>query len=289
MVTLNSLEPSYNGLSNFNVNTHAGRALAAFYSDDAQTQAPEPELQLDFQQPAMEETGLTTTYDLPGTRSLAPSTSPSKQRIARISFKKVQFSHTIVAKLRPAAFLQARLRNDSSVALLKGPVGLTLDGTFMGRSQLPLCTAGDTFTLSLGVDPTIRVTYSHPEVRRSTTGMFAKENSTTYKRAITIANTRTTGEPAILTLRDQIPMSEDEKLRVDVLQPRGLDAKGVDIANDLPRGVKPDWGMAKAFLRKEGQVHWEVRLTAGAAVKLTLEYDVALPVGELAVQAPEKA
>lgn len=251
---------------------------------------PEPEAQLDFQQPTMEEIGLTTTYDLPGTKSLIPAFTPSKQRIARIAFTNVLFSHTIVAKLRPAAFLKARLRNASSMALLKGPVGLTLDGTFMGRSALPLCTSGDTFQLSLGVDPTIRVTYPKPDVKRSTTGVFTKENSTTYTRSVTITNTRTAKEnskAAHLSVRDQIPVSEDDKLRVEVLQPRGLVVGGAEVSGGAWEAYSKDWGKAAASLRKDGLVNWDVILNAGKTVKLTLEYDVSLPSGDKAVQAQE--
>lgn len=107
----------------------------------------------------MEETGLTTTYDLPGVRSLVPNFTPSKQRVARISFTGVEFSHIVVAKYRPAAFLKAKLRNASKLSLLKGPAGLTLDGSFLGRSVLPRCSSGDSFSLSLGIDPAIRVLY----------------------------------------------------------------------------------------------------------------------------------
>ncbi|KAI3392072.1 hypothetical protein diail_6301 [Diaporthe ilicicola] len=256
----------------------------------------EPEPSLEFQESAMEETGLTTTYDLPGFKTLIPSTNASKQRVARILFTNVIFSHTVVAKYRPAAFLNARLRNASKMSLLKGPVGLTLDGTFMGRSTLPRCTSGDSFTMSLGVDPAIKVVYPKPDVKRSTSGVFTKENSTAYARSIAITNTRGASSAGAKTVRlvvlDQVPVSEDDKLRVEILQPRGLAEGGGGVSTGTQGGSAKDgkdWGKAVATLKKSGEVNWNVEINAGKTVKLNLEYDVSLPAGEQAVQSLENS
>jgi uncharacterized protein (TIGR02231 family) len=271
--------------------------------DEATLHEPEPSL--DFQESAMEETGLTTTYDLPGTKTLAPSTNASKQRVARILFSNVAFSHTVVAKYRPAAFLKAKLRNASKMSLLRGPVGLTLDGTFMGRSSLPRCSSGDSFTMSLGVDPTIRVSYPKPDVKRSSSGVFSKENNTAYRRSVAITNTRGASssssssssspnggggaKPVRLVVVDQVPVSEDDKLRVEIAHPSGLceGRGGVSAGVREESGSAKDWGKATATLKKGGEVSWDVELNAGRSVKLGLEYEVALPSGDVAVQASD--
>jgi hypothetical protein len=239
----------------------------------------------------MEETGLTTTYDLPGLKTLIPKHNGSKQRVARIPFSNVVFSHTVVAKYKPVAYLKAKLKNGSKIALLKGSAGLTLDGTFMGKTSLPRCSSGESFTLSLGVDPAIKVTYSKPEVRRTSTGLFNKEDSSMYVRTITLHNTRAVGGRAVnLLVLDQVPVSEDERLRVELWNPRGL---VVDSDRGAPAGEsgkedkgrdEGDWGKATAKLKKEGQVSWDVSLNAGKTVKLSLSYDVSMPSGESAHQ-----
>ncbi|KAL7795127.1 hypothetical protein V8C37DRAFT_44681 [Trichoderma ceciliae] len=236
----------------------------------------------------MEETGLTTTYDLPGSKTLIPKHNGSKQRVARIPFSNVVFSHTVVAKYKPVAYLKAKLHNSSKIALLKGHAGLTLDGTFMGKTSLPRCSSGESFSLSLGVDPAIKVTYPKPEVRRTSSGLFNKEDSAVYVRTVTLHNTRAVGGRAVnLLVLDQVPVSEDERLRVELSQPRGL---AVD-SNGVPTGVSAkenkddgDWGKASAKLKKEGQVSWDVSLNAGKAVKLSMEYAVSMPSGESAHQ-----
>ncbi|KAK2037150.1 hypothetical protein LZ31DRAFT_589090 [Colletotrichum somersetense] len=244
---------------------------------------------VDFQESTVEETGFTTTYDLPGTKTLPPRPTPSKQRVARVGFSNVQFSHTIVAKYKPAAYLKARIRNNSRLTLLRGETGLTLDGTFLGRARLPRCSDSDAFTLGLGVDPAIRVNYPKVDVRRATAaGLFSKEDSSVYTRGVVVANTRAAaGKPVSLLVLDQVPVSEDERLKVDVLVPKGLAVNGPGVSAGLPaREGKDDvdWGTAVASLKKAGHVDWQVTLNGGKAVRLGLEYVVALPSGDSAVE-----
>jgi hypothetical protein len=256
--------------------------------DDADAQTildPTPEVT--FQDSSFEETGLTATYDLPHLKTLKPSSTASKQRVARIAFSNITFSRTVVAKYKPAAYLRARLRNTSKLTLLKGPTGLTLDGTFLGRSTLPRCSAGDSFGIALGVDPAIKVAYPKPDVSRSTTGMFSKGDNSVYTRSVTLVNTRAAaGKPVAVTVLDQVPVSEDEKLRVDVLHPAGI-GSGKVVATGVPGKEgkeEADWGRATASLKKAGEVQWEVLLNAGRSVKLVLQYEVAFPTGERVAQ-----
>lgn len=277
-------------------------------------QEPEPTLQ----ESLFEETGLTSTYELPGHKTLVPSATAPKQRVASIAFTSVAFSHTVVAKYRPAAYLQARLRNGSRMALLPGETGLTLDGCFLGHAKLPRCSPGETFTLGLGTDPAIQVAYPKPDVRRSQTGgmLVTREDSQVYTRTITLTNTRAGGDrddgkdtdrprPVSLKVLDQVPVSEDERLRIDVLQPRSLVLGGPGVSTgvsgswDRNEKHKPaaategkqeqnkekDWGKALATLKKGGEVTWDVSLNAGQTVKLTLEYECSCRTGEHAVNA----
>ncbi|KAL2267793.1 hypothetical protein VTJ83DRAFT_5070 [Remersonia thermophila] len=273
---------------------------------DGQTMLDEGPPEVGFQDSSFEETGLTATYDLPHLKTLRPSATPSKQRVARAGFSGVTFVRTVVAKYKPAAYLRARLRNASKLTILKGPVGLTLDGTFLGRSTLPRCSAGDTFSVALGVDPAVRVAYPKPDVSRATTGVFSKGEHSLYTRSVTLVNTRAgaAGRPVSVTVVDQIPVSEEEKLRVGLVQPAGLVEGGKPVATGLAvkdetassssttssssaaaaATAAAEWGKAWASLRKAGEVQWDVTLNAGKSVKLVLQYEVAFPAGERVVQ-----
>jgi hypothetical protein len=264
---------------------------------------------LAFEAGAWEESGMTTTYDVPGLKSLSPSNSTIKHKIAKIDFRNAIFSHIVIGKLRQVAFLKARLRNSSKITLLKGPLGLTLDGSFLGQATFPRCSAGESFSLPLGVDPAINITYPKPTVRRSQTGIFSKEDSNVFTRTVVITNTKHNAQ-CELTVLDQVPVSEDERLRIEITNPRGLKAggEGVRAGTSAFSGLPPantgtskdvrasvygadgkevansgKWGSAVATAKKGGEVTWNVKLNPGQGVKLVLEYEATFPGGESVV------
>jgi hypothetical protein len=272
------------------------------FSDDPQAQS------LTFEEGAWEESGMTTTYEVPASKTLAPSNSTTKHKIAKIDFKNIVFSHIVIGKLRQVAFLKARLRNTSRITLLKGPLGLTLDGSFLGQSSFPRCSSGEAFSLPLGVDPSITIAYSKPTVRRSQTGFINKEDTNVFTRTVTILNTKHNSS-AELTVLDQIPVSEDERLKIEIVAPKGLKigAEGIrtgQSATPVPpggsvKGTAKDvrasvygtgnddgkWGTAVASAKKGGEVAWNVKLNPGCGTKLVLEYEASFPSGEGVVSA----
>lgn len=257
---------------------------------------------LQFEESVFEESGLTTTYDLPSTKTLPPTTTATKHKIARVDFKGIVYSHICVPKLRAGAFLKARLRNSSKITLLKGTMGLTLDGSFLGQSTVPRCSAGESFTLNLGIDPSVTVGYARPTVQRSSSGLFTKESSEVFTRVCTITNTKSNA-PLDLVMLEQIPVSEDERLRIDITQPRGLRIGGESVPTGAPndhqsasgaaqgtaaaaRGADgKKWGTATATATKGGYISYNVKLNPAKSCKIVLEYEAAYPGGEQVIAA----
>ncbi|KAL8731255.1 MAG: hypothetical protein Q9181_004342 [Wetmoreana brouardii] len=267
---------------------------------DTETIAP-GEATLAFEESTWEESGLTATYTVPGTKTIAPSYTTRRHKVASIPLSSITLSHIIVPKLRSAAFLKARLRNTSSTTLLKGLAGLTLDGTFLGNTTLPRSSPGEAFVLNLGVDPALNVVYSKPTVRRSQSGVFQKEGSCIYTRSCILTNTKNDTAIEAMVL-DQVPVSEDDKLKIEILSPRGLFKEGDQVTaagiGQINEGTGkkgstyPEnsagksggkWGKASAKLKKEGEMEWDVKLNPGQGVKLELEYEARFPSGSSVV------
>jgi hypothetical protein len=135
---------------------------------------------------------------------------------------------------------------------------------------------GQSINVGLGVDPAIHVSYSKPTVHRSTQGLFNKESSHSFNRSIILTNTKST--PVELLVLDQVPVSQEERLKIDILQPRGLSKEGdsVKTGQSAKTGTLP-WGHAIANLKKNGEVAWTVNLEKGQACLLKLDYDARLP------------
>ncbi len=239
---------------------------------------------LAVQESTWAESGLTSTHDIPGLRTIAPSNTTRRHKIASIHLKDTHLSYLLIPKLRAAAFLKARLRNPSSVMLLHGPAGLTLDGSFLGNTTLPRCSAGESFSLSLGVDPSVSVIYGKALVRRSQSGVFNKAGSGIITRTCTVTNTKPTRAIEGLLL-DQVPVSEDEKLKVEIVAPRMLRSEGDAVRCGSGVGVngKEDvkWGKATATVKKAGEVCTEFKIEGGKGAKFVLEYEARFPSGEV--------
>lgn len=251
---------------------------------------------LDFEESVWEDNGLTANYELPGIRTLAPSSLARRHKIASLSATNIHLSHICVPKLRSAAFLRAKIRNPStSVTLLKGTAGVTLDGSYLGQMTLPRVSPSQLFSLPLGVDPAIHISYPKPNVHRSTSGFINRESAHTFNRSIWLTNTRP-GPVEVLVL-DQVPVSQDERLRVAILQPKGLSKEndcvragqaakegGKEVAAPTASVRDGAWGKATATLKKNGEINWNVNLEKGGACLLKLEYDTRMPSGETIIE-----
>jgi hypothetical protein len=250
---------------------------------------------VEFEESSWEDNGLSSTYDVPGLRTITPSSTTRRHKIASLKASNIHLSHICVPKLRAAAFLRAKFRNpSSSVTLLKGSAGVTLDGSFLGNMTLPRVSPGQLFDLPLGVDPSIHVNYPKPNVHRSTQGiMFNKEAAQVFTRSTWINNTKTT--PVEILVLDQVPVSEDERLRIITTTPKGLVKEGDKVqagvsakegssgAMDVTQSTK--WGKAVAKLKKDGEVNWTVNLEKGQGCLLKLDYEARLPPAEKIVPA----
>lgn len=234
---------------------------------------PEPP-NLEYQDSTRQEYGLTTTYDLPGRRTLIPSSVNRRHALAKLDLKSVTLQHVIVPKHRASAFFRARIRNTSSIQILRGKVGMTVDNAFLGTTTMPNCAPNDFFDISLGVDPSILVTYAKPTVRRETSGsFFGKEDTAIFKRRCWVKNTKTTA--ANIIVLDQVPMSNDEKLQMVISEPKGLAKEGDKVAIT----VEESKGKGNVFLGKDGEVKWVMQLEPGKDVRLVLEYEMKAPRG----------
>jgi hypothetical protein len=74
------------------------------------------------------------------------------------------------------------------------------------------CVSVVCLTLSIGVDSSVKVVYKPIRRFREEGGLISKTVTYTYKQVTEINNTR--NEPAVITFIDQLPKSQDEKLKV---------------------------------------------------------------------------
>ncbi|KAG9037274.1 hypothetical protein FRB95_006217 [Tulasnella sp. JGI-2019a] len=212
----------------------------------------------------------------------------------------------VVPKEQPSAFLRCQVKNTSPYILLDGQASVFMDNNFVCKTRIPDVSPQESFSTSLGVDPSLRVTYQ-PLVRKTKAfsgnlgNLLALQNKadvTSYTQRLTIKNTRS-ARIFPLIVKDQVPVSVDSAVKVIVNVPKELgEAKERKEVTVAP-GVKARWaikgrdeeedsasasgsvsGGVTSGVEDEGVVEWLCDLEAGKSIDLTLAWDVTVSTGK---------
>ncbi|KHJ90289.1 hypothetical protein OESDEN_09869 [Oesophagostomum dentatum] len=124
--------------------------------------------------------------------------------------------HECVPSKNKSAFLTASAVNSSELAFLPGDASVYLNNSFISKTFLKNISPGERFSCSLGVDTALRVEYKPARKYHEQTGLLTKSSSTVNDQLIIVKNSR--GDPVLLTVKEPIPRSTDEKIRVGCLR-----------------------------------------------------------------------
>jgi uncharacterized protein (TIGR02231 family) len=129
----------------------------------------------------------------------------------------VDLIYRAVPKYSPFAFLTASGKNTTEYPFLSGPMNIFFENSFVANSTLAQVLSGQEFEMGLGVDEGVRV--ERKLVNRFTeyTGTFSKKTKYIYDIVIKLENAR--GTKVDLVLNDQIPISRNEKIVVEQIEP----------------------------------------------------------------------
>jgi hypothetical protein len=225
------------------------RVPLALYDTPPASEAPRL---IDPYLPAVSAGGFAFVYRAP-----TPVAVPSTGKEIRIPLASATFGTTAyyeaMPALAPTAFLHARVRNDGTRPLLRGPVAIFGDGELVGVGEIQTTGPSGDIELPLGADQDVRlVRQVVPSTR--TSGLMFKTDETTYEVKIQIGNYKK--QPVTVELTDQVPRSRSDKVEVKLL---GADAKPLgDI--DL-----------------DGTIRFKVDVAAGATRTVTLRYQITRP------------
>ncbi|KAH8115703.1 hypothetical protein DFH11DRAFT_1543173 [Phellopilus nigrolimitatus] len=240
---------------------------------------------------------VSTTFTITGLSTI-PSGSNNEQQSHKVSIAELQFESTdlewiTVPKDVQSVFLRCKVKNTTKYVLLPGQANIFLNGSFVAKSSISHVSPQESFSCSLGVDPAVRITY-HPQSKKTkTTGgtvLTTKMKTVTFEQAITVKNNRLTRLPRLL-IKDRVHVSRDAKLKVNVLEPKGLSAGGKGKAVTLQNGVAARWvqrggddvGEAKVSQDEssaesaQGLLEWVCDIEPGATVDVSLVWEVSAP------------
>ncbi|HET9480309.1 MAG TPA: DUF4139 domain-containing protein, partial [Candidatus Polarisedimenticolia bacterium] len=195
------------------------------------------------------DTGL--TFDVPSRLTLDPDGQPRRVAISR-DVLSARREYLVVPTVRPAAYLIAKVAAPADRPLLEGSVKHYIGSTLVGSSTLAPSAPGEQIVLSFGVDDRVKV--DRPS-RPGMTQMRGRDQIVQVERRAAITNR--TGKPIAVAVKDRVPVSSHEDVRVSIAQETS--------AGHVEDGSAP------------GVLTWNLALSPDESREVTLAYAVRSP------------
>lgn len=202
-------------------------------------------------QAVVESSGAAVTYLLPAAANVPPDGAPHKVTVAHYPLAP-KLDYVSAPKLVEAAYRRAKVANDSAYTLLAGPANLFAGDEFIGTTQLELTAPGGGIELFLGVDDRLRV---KRELKRRDVDkkMLSDRRRLVYGYEIKVTNLL--DQQVALTLHDQVPVSQDEQVK-----------------------VRLEWADPKPALQSDlGLLEWQLTLAPREERAIRFEFSVEHP------------
>ncbi|MEQ1614512.1 MAG: DUF4139 domain-containing protein, partial [Hyphomicrobiaceae bacterium] len=196
-------------------------------------------------------------YAIPGQLSVPATGEPKRVVIDNADIEPALVVRA-TPKLEAKAYLYAKLLMPKTTPYLPGQVALFRDNTFVGNGRLPMLTPGEEHELGFGADDAVRIKYANTDEKRSESGIISSSKNDARNYRITMTNKHE--RPIAITITDQIPVSNNAEIKVemtakpqpskrDVEDKRGIvaweDTLKVDEEKTIDFGYKVTWPAAK--------------------------------------------
>jgi len=157
-------------------------------------------------------------------------------------------------KLQQRAYLTARIPNWQEYNLLPGETNLFFENTYVGKTSINPQVTGDTLAFSLGKDPSVVV--DRTKLREfEEKNFFGSKIRESFAWQIEVRNTKK--QPVQIEIEDQVPVSQNEDIEVDLIEGSGAD-----------------------FNRETGRLAWNTTIAPGETYTVRFEYRIEYPRGK---------
>jgi hypothetical protein len=195
---------------------------------------------------------ISTTFEI-NTKNTIPSDNSAHKVTIAINNLPIDFSYTSIPKILPKVYVKGKAANNNDYPLLEGEINIFVDNDFVNRTFLNTIVPTDTLELALGIDESIKCEKILKNKFVEGKGLFDGSKMITYDYEIKITNNRKTAED--ITVLDQLPITRNEKIKIELLIPKDLEEK----------------------LNDKKELKWDLKLSAGETRIIPLKFTVEFP------------
>ena len=214
----------------------------------AEAAAEEKDEALAYREAGETEQTLEVEYALPGLYSV-----PSGRHATLVHIKSFEtpadYQYYAVPYINPAAFLRATVQDIDRYRLVPGQARIYFEGQYTGKTYIDATEPHSRLELALGIDPQIKIERKEDE-KYSEYNLTGGKVTVRKAYVITIYNGKSV--PVDIEVKDRVPVSQDEKIKV----------KRVDTDGQVD---------------KKGIVTWHKTIAPGKKVQLHLRFEVQYP------------
>ncbi|KAF9260039.1 hypothetical protein L218DRAFT_1003125 [Marasmius fiardii PR-910] len=235
------------------------------------------------------EGNVSATFKVPGGVTITSDNAVHQTLIADLKLE-AKLSWNSIPKGDPNALVKAQLRNKSEYSLLPSTANVYVNGALHSKSEVPVVPPMGTFECSLGLDPSVRITY-HPAIKNTaTTGFYNRSRCHSHIQRITVHNMK---QLPIKNLKifDHIPVSENPQVTVKLISPPlKLPGPAVEFGREkaipsvkISEGIAVQWAESDEVaadarnLGKDGKICWLCDIPSQGEVELVLQWEVLTP------------
>jgi uncharacterized protein (TIGR02231 family) len=220
--------------------------------------------------------GPSLTYHFATPVSLASRSDQQMVRILQTSLAS-DFRHVATPVLTSYVYREVELTNTSEEDMLGGPITVYLNGSFVGRGEIPTVARGQTFVVGFGADPQLR---ARQELVDKTDSVQGGNRELAFRYRLVVENYK--DQPVKVSVFDRLPHTE---------RPGDVRIK----LGELDEALSED----KLYLRRErpkGILRWDIEVAAnamGESARLidygyTAEFDRSFQLTAAASDSPEQ-
>jgi uncharacterized protein (TIGR02231 family) len=148
-----------------------------------------------------------------------PSDGKPHRIVLATKDKETAIRYTTVPRISPYAYLKAEFENPLAYPILPGKMKIYLDGRFVGEILLnKTLYPGEKREIPLGIDESIKIERKLTKKFTEYQGTFTKETAISYEYMTEITNGKS--KEIEVELKDNLPVSRNEKIKIEVKEPK---------------------------------------------------------------------